>query len=118
LDKAQRLAQATNTTLTDAIKQDRAALKKFVEEAEKKRGSEPASESQMTWIKKLVDQGATPPEGYPSSVSKTTASKFLDAAFAKKAANGGSGGRPAAAKGGAQKRPAGAPVKRFAGAKK
>ncbi|WP_262267032.1 MULTISPECIES: type IA DNA topoisomerase [Microvirga] len=117
LDKAQRLAQATNTPLRDSIKQDRAALKKFVDEADKKRGSEPASDSQMAWVKKLVDQGATPPDGYPDAVSKTTASKFLDAAFAKKAANGGPGASSSSNRPSSGKRPAGSPARRSTGAK-
>lgn len=118
LDKAQRLAQATNTPLPDAIKGDRDGLKKFVEEIAKKRGTEPATPGQMDWVKKLVEKGATPPEGYPDSVSKVAAGKFLDEAFAKKAGSGGSGGKSAAPKAGGQRRPAAAPAKRFAGAKK
>lgn len=118
LDKAQRLAQATNTPLPDAIKEDREALKKFIDEIEKKRGTEPATPSQMEWVKKIVERGATPPAGYPDNLSKVAAGKFLDEAFAKKGSSGGSGAKTTASKASGSRGAAAAPARRSAGAKK
>lgn len=70
---------------------DRRALKAWTDDAVGRAGPKPASDKQLAVIKKLVDNGATPPDGWPTAVTASAASAFLDAAFGKGAGGRGKG---------------------------
>ena len=63
-------------------------LRQWIDQAKVKAPPRMASEKQMIWIIKLVDQGETPPTGYPEKVAADVANKFLDKAFNKNQARG------------------------------
>ena len=81
---AQRLAAQAGVTIADDILGDAKRLSAWIDAENEKRGKTPASEKQMEYIRKHVNDGAKPPKGYPDSVTAADAKTFLDAAFAKK----------------------------------
>ncbi|MCC8977111.1 DNA topoisomerase, partial [Bradyrhizobium brasilense] len=80
---ARKLAGETGEPIADQALNNAKALSEWIDGLQAKRGAVPASDSQMTWVRKLVGDGAKPPPGWPDSVSAKDARAFLDEHFKK-----------------------------------
>lgn len=97
VEAARSLSERLGIPLDDAILDDRAKLSTWMDAAVKRRDQSPASPKQMEWVRKLVDEGADPPKGYPDEVTASVAKKFLDANMGKRKPSA-AGAKPGASK--------------------
>lgn len=89
LGLARRLAGETGAALPDEALSDARALSAWIDQQSRGQAPRLASDKQMEWVRKLVDQGKPAPKGYPDAVTAEVASRFLDAAFKKKGGQAG-----------------------------
>lgn len=90
LEAARKLSQRLGIDLDEDTCADRDRLSKWMDRAIKRSENEPASDKQMHWVRKLVEEdGAEPPKGYPDSVTVNAAKRFLDKNMGKRKSAGG-----------------------------
>lgn len=80
---ARTLAEQTGESIPEEAEKSADLLSQWIDRVKPKAPPRMASEKQMIWITKLVNEGATAPEGYPDTVSAAAANAFLDKAFNK-----------------------------------
>ena len=80
---AKKLGIENNIEIPEVTLKNVQELSKWIDMALKKAPPRLASENQLVWIKKMVEQGEKPPTGYPDKITLEAANKFLDKAFSK-----------------------------------
>jgi DNA topoisomerase I len=80
---AEQLAQQIGGPVPPAARKDVKALNEWIEKAKAKRRQDPATDSQLIWVRKFIEKGDDPPVVWPDAVTREAAHAYLEAQFAK-----------------------------------
>ena len=86
---ARTLSEQTGEPIPEGALGSAEILGQWIDRVKSKAPPRMASEKQMVWVIKMVEEGMATPDGYPDKVTAATASAFLDKAFNRNQPNGG-----------------------------
>ncbi|WP_339864052.1 DNA topoisomerase [Paremcibacter congregatus] len=86
---ARTLSEQTAEPIPEGALGSAEILGQWIDRVKSKAPPRMASEKQMVWVIKMVEEGMAAPDGYPDKVTAAAASAFLDKAFNRNQPNGG-----------------------------